>query len=165
LHRQALAPLARPCFRLIGTMYTTPALPRHLADALSAQGPVVSTIRAALPQAFGVYAFGSQLAGTAQASSDLDLAVLLAGYADPVALWELAGRLEDLVGCTVDLLDLRAASTVMQYQVLQGGLRLWGKPHETGLFECFILSEKTALDEARSALLADIQKTGQIYAR
>lgn len=146
-------------------MNPAPAIPSHLADALSAQGPVVSAIRATLPQALAVYAFGSQLAGTAQAGSDLDLAVLVAGYADPVVLWELAGELEDLVGCSVDLLDLRAASTVMQYQVLQGGLRLWGKAHEAGLFECFILSEKTALDEARSGLLADIQHAGQIYAR
>jgi len=146
-------------------MHSTPALPLHLADPLSAQGPVVSAIRAALPQALAVYAFGSQLAGTTHAGSDLDLAVLVAGYADTVALWELAGRLEDLVGCAVDVLDLRAASTVMQYQVLRGGLRLWGKPHEAGLFECFILSEKTALDEARSGLLADIQKEGHIYAR
>jgi hypothetical protein len=89
----------------------------------------------------------------------------VAGYADPVALWELAGRLEDLVGRSVDLLDLRSASTVMQYQVLQGGLRLWGKPLEAGLFECFVLSEKTALDEARSGLLADIHHMGHIYAR
>ena len=79
-------------------MHATPAIPRHLADALSPHGPVVSAMRTALPQALAVYAFGSQLAGTAQAGSDLDLAVLVAGYADPVALWELAGRLEDVVG-------------------------------------------------------------------
>ena len=141
------------------------SLPPHLANALSPHGPVVSALRAALPQALAVYAFGSQLAGTAQADSDLDLAVLVAGYADPVALWELAGQIEDLVGCAVDVLDLRAASTVMQYQVLQGGLRLWGSPLEAGLFECFILSEKTALDEARSGLLADIYQEGRVYAR
>ena len=63
------------------------------------------------------------------------------------------------------MLDLRAASTVMQYQVLQGGLRLWVMPLEAGLFECFILSEKTALDEARSGLLADIYHEGRVYAR
>ena len=38
--------------------------------------------------------------------SDLDLAVLVAGYAEPLALWELAGDLADLVGCPVDLLVL-----------------------------------------------------------
>jgi len=35
-------------------MHATPAIPRHLADALSPRGPVVSAIRAALPQALAV---------------------------------------------------------------------------------------------------------------
>lgn len=69
---------AQPCFRLRRTRHAAPAIPRHLADALSPQGPVVSALRAAFPQALAVYAFGSQLAGTAHAGSDLDLAVLVA---------------------------------------------------------------------------------------
>ena len=73
--------MAQRCFRLVATMHAAPAIPSHFAHALSAQGPVVSAIRAALPQTLAVYAFGSQLAGTAQADSDLDLAVLVAGYA------------------------------------------------------------------------------------
>lgn len=112
-----------------------------------------------------IYAFGSQIQGTSGPDSDLDLAVLVAGYADPVALWELTGNLADVAGCPVDLLDLRAASTVMQYQVITTGRRLWICSHlQADLFECFVLSEKTALDTARAPLLADIQATGKIYA-
>ena len=33
-----------------------------------------------------VYAFGSRIQGTAQAESDLDLAILVEGYVDPVLL-------------------------------------------------------------------------------
>ncbi len=44
--------------------------------------------------------------------------MLVAGYADPLLLWNLASDLADMAGCPVDLLDLRAASTVMQYQVI-----------------------------------------------
>jgi hypothetical protein len=51
----------------------------------------------------------------------------------------------------------------MQYQILQKGRRLWGSEPEAGLFEAFVLSEKTALDTARAGLLADIQRTGHIY--
>ena len=61
----------------------------------------------------GPLAFGSRIQGTAGPDSDLDLAVLVAGYADPHGVWELAGDLEEVAGCPVDLLDLRAASTVM----------------------------------------------------
>lgn len=138
----------------------------HLNPALlAADGPLVASIRTQFPHTMAVYAFGSQIQGTAGPQSDLDLAVLVAGYADPLVLWELAGKLADTVGCPVDLLDLRAASTVMQYQVITTGQRLWSAGLPAGLFECFVLSEKTALDTARAPLMADIHATGRIHGR
>lgn len=136
-----------------------------LRQLLATDGPVVAAICARFSNAIAVYAFGSQLQGTAGAQSDLDLAVLVAGYAEPLALWDVAGSLADVAGCPVDLLDLRAASTVMQYQVITTGQRLWSVGVQAGLFECYVLSEKTALDTARAPLMADIQATGKIYAR
>lgn len=133
------------------------------AGGLAAQ--VVTLMRAHFPQAMAIYAFGSQVQGSAHAQSDLDLAVLVAGYADPLALWDVSGTLADVVNCPVDLLDLRAASTVMQYQVITTGRCLWSAGLPADLFECFVLSEKTALDEARAPLLADIAATGRIYAK
>jgi len=65
----------------------------------------------------------------------------------------------------VDLLDMRAASTVMQYQILTTGIRLWARQPQAGLFESYVLSEKTALDTARAGLLTDIMQQGKIYAR
>jgi uncharacterized protein YutE (UPF0331/DUF86 family)/predicted nucleotidyltransferase len=82
-----------------------------------------------------VYAFGSRVHGTAGTDSDLDLAVLVEGKLDPVLLFELAGELEDIAGCRVDLVDLRAASTVMQYQVLTTGRSLWARDIQAALFE------------------------------
>ena len=103
--------------------------------------------------------------GTAGPDSDLDLAVLVEGYADPLLLWQLSSELADIAGCTVDLLDLRAASTVMQYQIITTGQRWWARDAQAALFESAILSEKTALDTARAALLADIQERGSVYGR
>ena len=133
------------------------------AQLTAPQGPVVSAILSRFPNAIAIYAFGSQVQGTAGPQSDLDLAVLIAGYADPLVLWDVAGQLSDLAACPVDLLDLRAASTVMQYQVITAGKCLWSAGFATDLFEVFVLSEKTALDEARAPLLADIQRTGKIH--
>lgn len=126
---------------------------------------VVELLRQRLPTLLGVYAFGSRVQGSADARSDLDLAVLVAGYADPLLLFELAGELADRVGCAVDLLDLRAASTVMQSQILGQGERWWARDPEAGLFEAAMLSEKTTLDAARAGLLADIQRSGMVYGR
>lgn len=86
-----------------------------ITHLLAPQGPVVVALRARFPNAMAIYAFGSQVQGTAGPQSDLDLAVLVAGYADP--------------------------------------------------FETYVLSEKTALDEARAPLMADIQRTGKIHGR
>lgn len=53
----------------------------------------------------------------------------------------------------------------MQYQVIITGQRLWSAGLQAGLFECFILIEKTALETARAPLLVDIQSTAIIQAR
>ena len=126
---------------------------------------IIQTLQQRLPHLLAIYAFGSRITGTARADSDLDLAVLVAGYAEPLALFDLAGELADVAGCAVDLLDLRAASTVMQHQILTTGERWWALDAQAALFEAAMLSEKTALDSARAELLADIQQRGTVYGR
>lgn len=120
-------------------------------------------LRESLTGLQAIYAFGSRIEGTAGPDSDLDLAVLIAGYADPVTLWEVAGQIADLAGCPVDLLDFRAASTVMQFRILSTGQRWWAADSRADLYEAAVLSEKTELDSARAGLLADIQRDGKVY--
>jgi predicted nucleotidyltransferase len=141
-----------------------------LENLLAPDGPVARILRAAFPNAIAIYAFGSRIfgsriQGTPRPDSDLDLALLVAGYAEPIKLWELAGELSDLTRCPVDLLDFRAASTVMQYQILMHGRTIWANQPDAGLFEGFVLNEKHKLDEARAGLLADIGQRGSIYGR
>lgn len=126
---------------------------------------ILKRVQDRLPDLLALYAFGSRIQGQANAESDLDLAVLVAGYANPLLLFDLTGELADIAGCAVDLLDLRAASTVMQYQIITTGVRWWQKDSQAALFETAILSEKTALDEARYALINDIQHRGSVYGR
>lgn len=126
---------------------------------------LLQQVRTGVPDLLAVYAFGSRVQGTASPASDLDLAVLVAGRADPLLLFGLAGELADIAGCPVDLLDLRAASTVMQYQVITTGQRWWAGDAQAGLFEAAVLSDKTALDGARAGLLQDIQQRGTVYGR
>ena len=127
--------------------------------------PIVDMLLARVPNLLAVYAFGSRVQGGAGSQSDLDVAVLVAGYAEPLALWGLSGDLADLAGCPVDLLDLRAASTVMQHQILTTGERWWAGDGQAALYEAAIMSEKTELDTARAGLLGDIRKRGSVYGR
>jgi predicted nucleotidyltransferase len=126
---------------------------------------LVELLRSRLDGLLAVYAFGSRVQGTAGAQSDLDMAVLVQGYADPLVLWELAGEAADIAGCPVDLLDLRGTTTVMQQQVLLGGERWWAAGDQAGLVECAMLSEKLELDRRRAELLRDIEREGQVYGR
>jgi len=112
-----------------------------------------------------IYVFGSQITGHANEHSDLDLAILVDGPIETFDLWDLASQLTEIAGCDVDLLNMRLASTVMQYQILQTGRTLWAKQPDAGLFKSFILSEKINLDVLRKGLLEDIDKRGSIYAR
>ena len=144
---------------------TEAALEQQINNALAKEGLIVQMLKGAWPDLLAVYAFGSRIKHLANPGSDLDLAVLVPAYAPPLKLWELASQLAEVVYCPVDLLDLRAASTVMQYQVLTQGMRLFARGPDAGLFECFVLSEKTALDAARAGLLGDIARRGKVYGR
>jgi len=126
---------------------------------------LIHSLQTRIPDLLAIYAFGSRIQGTARLDSDLDLAVLVAGYTDSLILFEVANELADVAGYAVDLLDLRAASTVMQYQIITTGERWWTLDMQAALFEAFILSEKTALDIARAGLLADIRQRGTVYGR
>lgn len=133
--------------------------------ALADANLLVEQVKAHWPDVLAVYLFGSQATGQATAESDLDLAVLLPGYAQPLQLWEVASQLAAQRHCDVDLVDLRAASTVMQYQIVMTGRCLYARGVEADLYACHVLSEKIALDEARQGLIEDILKQGTVYGR
>ena len=129
---------------------------------------LIALLKQRLPALLAIYAFGSRIQDQGKAArpdSDLDLAVLLEGYADPIALFDLSGELADITGCPVDLLDMRAASTVMQYQILTHGTAWWRRDVRAGLFEAAMLSEKMMLNDARADLIQNVSSRGRVYGR
>ena len=124
---------------------------------------VVQHLKDSVPGLLAIYVFGSHVSGDLQPHSDLDVAIYLPGKGDPLALWGISGELADIVDRPVDLIDLGAASTVMQYQIITQGRCVWSRDVSSGLFEAFVLSEKTALDASRAGLIDDIQKDGLIH--
>lgn len=124
---------------------------------------IIEQLLQAFPDALSIYAFGSRMHGTARADSDLDLAVLAKGYADPLMLWEVANQLASHLGYDVDLLDLRAASTIMQHQVISTGEKIWGDSLDAQLFELFVLKEKHYFEERRAKQIEQIMQDGKVY--
>lgn len=121
-------------------------------------------LRQRLPDAQAVYVFGSAARGETHPQSDLDLAVLLER---PLALmdrFEIQEAVASGVGRDVDLVDLRAASTVMQVQVIgTGRVVLDAAPEAWQWFEMVALSQYALLNEERAGILADIAERGTVY--
>jgi hypothetical protein len=66
----------------------------------------------------------------------------------------------------VDLVDLRAASTVLQMQVVSSGELLFeGNALERQRFEMLVFSSYARLNEERKAILQRIREEGRVYGR
>jgi predicted nucleotidyltransferase len=121
-------------------------------------------LRDALPQLIAVYRFGSTASAQEHAESDLDIAVLAGDPIDAVARFELQERLAAAVGCDVDLVDLRRASTVMAMQVISTGVPLAVfDPAAQEAFEDLTYSVYARLNEERREILVQVRREGRVY--
>ena len=132
--------------------------------ALPDLAPLLDVLRASVPGLAAVYLFGSHAAGAATPASDLDLAVLAARPLGDLPRFDVQERLATRLGRDVDLVDLRAASTVMQAQVVATGrVLLDADPGERARFETVAYSAYAMLNEERAGILADIAARGTVY--
>jgi uncharacterized protein len=125
---------------------------------------LVAALRRALPGLLTVYRFGSSRDGTAGPGSDVDLAVLAEAPVDAVELWNLAQRLAAGIGRDVDLIDLRRASTVLRYQVLTTGERVWcADSVACDRWETAMASMYLRFNEERAEILEAIRERGAVF--
>ena len=130
----------------------------------TSQKAVLEAIQDAVPDLIAVYQFGSTVQGGEHAESDLDLALLARSALPNLDRWTLQEDLAAELGRDVDLIDLRAASTVMQAQVLDKGMVL-AEADRTARrqFEMQVCSAYAILNEERAGILEDVQARGHIY--
>jgi len=125
---------------------------------------LLDTIRAALPDAMAIYLFGSFARQRQTQHSDMDFAVLGADKYPATKIWDLGQKLAVITGRDVDLVDLRAADTVLRIQVIGKGQCLYqtDQPAVT-VFADFVFSDYARLNEERQGILEDIAKRGSVY--
>jgi predicted nucleotidyltransferase len=117
------------------------------------------------PDAQAVYLFGSRGTEWRREDSDIDVAVLL-----PVETAKEAGdlnfnpcraALESAAGADVDLVNLRAAPTVLQKEVIAAERLLYCADQSARLdFEALTLSKYQRLNAERAGILEDMTKHG-----
>jgi predicted nucleotidyltransferase len=126
--------------------------------------PIVAALRESLPELVVVYLFGSQARGDAAPDSDVDLAVLGPSPVPPVLRWEIQERLASLLHAAVDLVDLRAAPSVLRVEVLRSAVVLFEADRRAReVFEATALAAYARLQEERRGILEDVRRTGHVY--
>jgi len=123
----------------------------------------IAKIREAFPDVVAVYSFGSFGTKHETATSDLDLAILMKKKIDRVTLWELAQEIAIKIDKNVDLIDLLQTSTILRFQIINNGKRIYCKDKRTcDSFENTIDSEYLNFRQLRAELIEDIKKRGRI---
>lgn len=140
-------------------------MPMDSERVSSAVESIVELLRRRLTGVQLVYLFGSSATGLNDSESDLDIAFLGADTLDGELRYELLMEASSVVGCAVDLIDLRVTSTVLMCQVLESGRLVYeSNPRFTAGFEVMILARYCALTEERHELLDSIRQQGYIHA-
>ena len=126
---------------------------------------IKKTILHHLPSVEAIYLFGSQAKGNAQENSDIDLAILCSDVLSANIRWDLSQTLAVLLNKNIDLIDLKQTNTVMQWQVIHTGQRIFSKDASMiAFFETYVLADYIRLMELRQGIIDDIKKRGSIYA-
>ncbi len=127
---------------------------------------IVDPVQAVVPGVLAVYRFGSAGTGATHAESDLDVALLPPEPLPAMTRWNLEQDLSIALRRDVDLVDLRAASTVMRMQVVSTGTVLVESDRAARqAFEVHTYSAYALLNEERADILDDIRKRGRVYGR
>jgi predicted nucleotidyltransferase len=105
-----------------------------------------------------IYLFGSFGTAAQHPASDIDLAFLPTIPVGPFVCFETAGHLSEVLGKTVDLIDLTRATTVMAKEVLRTGIPLAvAEPIRRSYFEMRTLADYARLNEERQPVLTALE--------
>ncbi len=127
---------------------------------------IITGLVHAIPHLKGLYLFGSRAAGKERAGSDWDIAFLTdhTFRLDAVRRFELQEELAASLNEDVDLVDLGAATTVMRFEILSRGERIFcADEYYCDTFEMLTYSFYQRLQEERKEILRDVRERGSIY--
>jgi predicted nucleotidyltransferase len=139
-------------------------MPRLTAIADHATREIRDAVLHVLPDIEALYVFGSRARGDARPRSDLDLAVLGPALIDPLRRFEAQRELSTRLDVDVDLVDLRAASSVLRSEVINAGKALFQRdPQRVLAFEAAVLGEYADLLDATRSLREGVRARGRVH--
>lgn len=115
-------------------------------------------------QAFAIYLFGSAARQEMTIHSDIDIAFLSDQAISQYEVFCIAQELASILGREVDLVNLKAASTVFKAQVIgTGEIIFCNNELRKDEFEIRAFKEYALLNEERECILKDVKERGKIY--
>ena len=125
---------------------------------------IVNHLHEAVPSLQAIYLFGSIVTEHFTEQSDIDIAILRREPIDAVFRWELLQQIAIALNREVDLIDLTNATTVMQFQVVSTGERIFtANPSEMEWWELKVYQLYLTLNDDRKPILDAIRESGRIY--
>lgn len=119
-----------------------------------------------LPGVQALYLFGSIVCEHFTSESDIEVAFLCPAPVAPLQRWEMTQQLAIQLHREVDLIDLQQASTVMQFQVVSTGERIFAADEQyMPWWELKVYQLYLTLNDDRKPILEEIRKSGHIYGR
>jgi predicted nucleotidyltransferase len=106
-----------------------------------------------------IYIFGSYAKGFANSSSDIDIAYLSNFKIDNITRWDLAQSIAIELKRDIDLVDLLQANTILKYQIISEGVRIFGGGDEIEEFESLVYSQYVRFQEERADILQNKLKS------
>ena len=127
---------------------------------------ITQHLQEAIPALEAIYLFGSYADGSFIPESDIDIAFLAAEPIEALFRWELLQGLARQLKKEVDLVDLQSASTVMQFQVVSTGKRIFAADEKAiEWWELKVYQLYLTLNNDRRPILEAIHQSGSIYGR
>ena len=131
------------------------------------QEAIVQIVLRHYPDVQGIYLFGSYGTEDEWPTSDIDIALLLppqqAKHPKHLALTPCHLALLECLPHSVDLLNARQVSSVMQIEIIQGKLIYCANEYAVDEFEMLTISYYQKLNEERREILEAFWLTGRAY--
>ena len=125
---------------------------------------IIEQLHEAVPSVQAIYLFGSVLTEHFTKQSDVDVAILGKEPLDPLFRWKLLQQIAIALDRDVDLVDLTTATTVMQFQVVSTGERIFAADARAmEWWELKVYQLYLTLNDDRKPILDAIKESGRIY--
>lgn len=120
---------------------------------------IIENLQDKIPELVGIYIFGSYADNSATKESDIDIAFLSYKRITAVEKWKIQEELASILNNDVDLIDLKAATTIFRAEIIdKGNLIFSADSYQIDFFEMTTYSMYADLNETRMDILSDYKE-------